>query len=179
MLRLDSTEPKWLELFPALGGEPAVEVQFAPIAVPDVRAARRALADAFDHDPEDTVAAGDALSRELIRRGLRDWRGVGGLDGKPLDPADPAHVAAFLNDHRTFEAADRMYVVPWLHRDAEGNGWSASPNGTGEAEMRAADIVSSAAELESAGDAAPAMTDRAVPTGSTSRKRKKASASGT
>ncbi len=178
MLRIASTEPEWLELFPAVGDEPPVEVQFAPITLPAVRAARRAVRVALDLDAEDMENAGDELSRELIRRGLLAWRGVGGLDGTPWD-VTPEHVEAFVSDHRTFEAADRVYVIPWLKRDTEGNGWSASPSGIGEAETREADTASSSAEQESTDDADPATTALAAPTESTSRKRKKASASGT
>ncbi|WP_174291005.1 hypothetical protein [Sphingomonas bacterium] len=173
MLRIASTEPEWLELFPAVGEEPAVEVRFAPITVPAVRAARRAVRVALDLDAEDMENAGDELSRELIRRGLLEWRGVGGLDGQPWD-VTPEHVAAFVGDHRTFEAADRVYVIPWLKRDTEGNAWSASPSGTGEAETRAAGTASSAAEQESTDGADPAKTAPAAPTARTSRKPKKA-----
>ena len=182
MIRLASTEPEWLTLFPAVGGEPAVEAQFAPITLRAVRAARRAVRVALDLDSEDMVAAGDELSRELIRRGLLAWRGVGGLDGKPLDSANPDHVAAFLNDHRTFEAADQLYVVPWLKRDQEGNGWSASPSGTGEAETQETDTASSVAlSAKAKAGASPTknIPTASVPTGSTSRKPKKGLASGT
>lgn len=178
MIRLAPIEPEWLTLFPAVGDEPAVEVRFAPITLPAVRAARRAVRVALDLDAEDMENAGDELSRELIRRGLLAWRGVGGLDGESWE-VTPEHVEAFVSDHRTFEAADRLYVIPWLKRDQEGNAWSASPNGTGEAETREAGTVSSVADQSSTGDADPAKTAPAVPTGSTSRKPKRGSASGT
>lgn len=178
MLRLASTEPEWLTIAAAAGDQPAVEVRFAPITMSAVRAARQAVRRALDLDSDDMITAGDALSRELIRRGILEWHGIGGLDGAPLDPT-PDHVEAFLNDHRTFEAADEVYVLPWMERDREGNGWSASPSGIGEAETREADIASSAATPSGTDDAVPATTGPTAPIAGTSRKPKKGSASGT
>lgn len=182
MLKLAKSAPEWLELAAATEEEPAVEVLFAPISVKAVRAARRAAAKALGIDENDVEEAGDALSRELIRRGILEWRGIGDEDGTVLKPTpdvevkdgdevtevQPGTISAFLADPRTFEAADRLYVYPWVRRDQEKNVSSASPVGTGEAATPAADIVSSAATPEPAVDAPSATTSR------TSRKPKRA-----
>lgn len=136
------------------------------------------------------------MSRELIRRGLRRWRGVGGDDGAPVAPADlfPAldddgsplldgdgepvmrsGLDLFIADPRTFEAADRAYVIPWLNRDREGNVSSASPNGTGEAGTPGPATASTPATGEPTGDVVPMPPAKAAaPTSGTRRGRKKA-----
>lgn len=166
MLRLARTEPAWLELFPATGDEPAVEVQFAPVTMPAVRAARAAVRAAYREDAADNEGAGDALSRELIRRGLLAWRGIGDEDGVAIE-VTPETIEAFIADPRTFEAADRVYVLPWCKRDAEGNVSSGSPNGIGEPVTPESGTATSPAVPETAPDARPA------PTGSKSRRRTK------
>lgn len=187
MLKLAKSEPEWLELAAAAGDEPAVEVRFAPIGVKAVRAARRAAAKALGIDEDDVEEAGDAMSRELIRRGILEWRGIGDDAGQVIEPTHdvevkdddgevievvPGTISAFLADPRTFEAADRLYVYPWVRRDQEKNVSSASPNGTGEAATPGADIASSAA---TEGEAPAAET---APTPAKSRKPRKARAAG-
>lgn len=196
MLTLAPTEPTWIVLFPAAGDRPEVAALFAPIGIKPVRAARRAAGIALQVDHDDVEEAGDELSRELIRRGLLKWRGIGGPDGKPIEPdqllpimgedgepklgedGEPvmqAGIDLFLADPRAYEAADRLYVIPWLERDREGNVSSASPGGTGQVETPAADIASKPATGAPTGDAdATAATPKPARTSRTRRGRKKA-----
>lgn len=178
---------------------PGIDLRFRPIEPRDCRAARRASAAAVEaasdvDDLEKLEIAGDAFSLALIRRGLLDWRGVGNLDGEPIEPtADAAQlddagnpvldddgepvmvlgtVSRFLSDAIVFEACDNAYVMPFVQRDREGNGFAGSPPGTSTRAMPAPAIVTSAAKPEA--DAAA----RNAPTGNTSSKRKRGTKSG-
>ena len=153
MLKLGApVEAGWEDLLPG------VRVRFAPIGIKAVRAARRAVATALRIDVEDIEEAGDALSRELLRRGILEWEGVGSQDGTPLtpqtrvgvfneagelveddegEPVTQAAVELFLRDPTAFEAADRVYVRPWSDRELEKNGLAGSPNGTSETPAKA------------------------------------------
>lgn len=195
MLTLAPDTPRWVTLYPATGGGPEVAVEFAPIDIRAVRVARRALGLALDVDRDDLENAGDAMSRELIRRGIRRWRGVNGPDGTPAEPTDTfpvldedgapvldadgepvvrTAVDLFVVEPRAFEAADRLYVLPWLVRDREGNVSSASPSGIGEAAMPVPDIAAMPATGGPTGDADQTPTaPAAARTSSTRRRRKK------
>lgn len=146
MLKLGTpAEAGWQDVLPG------VRVRFAPIGIKDVRAARRAVAAALQIDESDIESAGDALSLELLRRGILDWEGVGNAEGEPLTPQTPvpvfledglraldatdrpateAAVELALRDPCLFEALDRVYVRPWSLREAEKNGFAGSRNGT-------------------------------------------------
>lgn len=122
------------------------------------------------HDPLNLADAGDAFSEEMIRRGIVEWEGIGDAEGSTL-PVSPEAIEMFIADPDLFDRADQLYVLPEVLRDAEKNGLSASPAGTGEAETPAADIASSAAA---------AATDAAsAPTSSRNRKPKPGRKSGT
>ncbi len=175
MYQLASAEPTPIELMPAQGDRPAVTATFAPQPSPlSLRAARRAAAaEMRNGGPEAEERAGDAFSAAVIRHNLRAWTGIGGADGEPVEPTpdreirneadevtgvEPGTISAFLADPRLFEAADEKYVLPWVLKDAEGNGLSASPSGTGEAGTQADDIASSSATPGGPDDAASAPT---------------------
>ncbi|WP_010184779.1 hypothetical protein [Sphingomonas sp. PAMC 26605] len=171
MLKLGEVDPVWKELFPANGDTPAVRVQFKPIGIKALRAARRAIAAALGVDPDDIENAGDELSRELIRAGLIAWEGIGDLDDNVIE-VTPETIEMFIADPRTFEAADRVYVTPWVMQDLEKNGSSASPVGTGVAETPAKDTAGSSAPRAKKAAATSARTPKM------SRKPKPAPASG-
>lgn len=180
MLLLKPADPVWIEIAPASGDNPAVEVEFAPIGTKAVRAARRAVVKAYGIDPEDNEEAGDALSRELIRRGIRDWRGIGDASGVPI-AVTPETIELFIADPRTFEAADLAYVMPWVRADRDRNVSPLLPAGTGAEAMLASDIAASSAKRKRKGAASqtPKPDRPAAPTSSTIRKAKPGKASGT
>lgn len=180
-------EPVWHTYREATAEDPAVRVQFAPIVPAAVRAARRAVARQLNVDPADVETAGDALSYELLQRGIIAWEGVGGHDGAAIAPSrdqvetdksgaelsrTPGTISLFLSDVDRFQWCDRVYVLPWVKRDLEKNGLSASPSGTGQAGTRASGTASSPAKPKGRG-AKSARTRKTI------RKATKASASGT
>lgn len=187
MLKLQPLEPEWLGRIASLDPDDprpyllaGVRVRFAPIGRKAVRAARMAVRDALGEDADDLINAGDALSCELIRRGIVEWEGVGDLDGEVI-PVSPASIELFLADIGRFEAADDAYVRPWAKRDMEGNASAGSPIGTGAAATPANAIVPiTRAPRKNAADASrtrkPAAA--AAPTSSTSPRPKKAKRSG-
>ncbi|WP_374649100.1 hypothetical protein [Rhizorhabdus sp.] len=186
--------PFWRDILPG------VRVQFRPIEPRDWRAAKRAAREALESDEgaSDTELielAGDAFSRELIRRGIVAWEGVGDADGNVIEPTQDVFrvddqgkpvrdeagrlilqqrgsISLFLADPRRFEACDLAYVVPLAERSREGNASAGSPNGTSVMATPASATASSAAPPQ-AGDAAPN-----VPTASKRRKATKAKPSG-
>ena len=138
MLKLQPTEAEWLEVLPG------VRVKFAPITIKAVRAAREATRIALGEDATDFEGAGDALSRELIRRGILEWAGVGDRDGEPLEVTSES-IEMFLADPTALQATNRIYVMPWVRRDLEGNGYAGSPSGIGVGATPAKDIALSSA----------------------------------
>ncbi|WP_242095419.1 hypothetical protein [Sphingomonas sp. CROZ-RG-20F-R02-07] len=192
MFALAKPDPAWLTLYPAVEarraakgrpaskGRPAVEVRFSPITIAGVRAARRAVAASLQIDADDLEMAGDAMSRELIRRGILEWRGIGDDEGNTV-PVTPETIEAFVADPRTFEPADRLYVMPFVRADMEGNVSSASPSGTGKAETQEANTAPQSADGAKTAAAAPTKRHgkKAAPTSSTNRRRSKATLPGT
>lgn len=190
MLKLGAPESGWKDILPG------VRVQFAPIGIKAVRAARVACGLALKDG--DVVEASDALSREMLRRGIVAWEGVGDSDGDPIGPTDlvpvldadgnpvldednkpkmQAAVELFIADPSAFEAAEQVYVHPWLTRDREKNVSVASSNGTsGEATPEQGTAAPSATPKPKA-DANPTRKparEGFAPTLNTSRKRKRA-----
>lgn len=145
---------------------PAVRVRFAPIGIKAVRAARRAVAKALAIDVDDIEEAGDELSRELLRRGILEWEGVGDADGKPV-AVSPDTIALFMADPTCFEAADRVYVRPWSDRELEKNGFAGSRNGTSA--TPANDIASGSADTSPTADASPTRKARRSKPGKAAR----------
>lgn len=167
MLKLGAQNDGWETILPAVG----VRVRFLPITIKAVRAARRAVAMALTENEEDIEEAGDALSRELLRRGIAEWEGVCDLSGTAL-PVTAESIELFLADPTAYEAADRAYVRPWADREREKNGFAGSPNGTGAAETPAKDTASSPARPRRVSAARRARTAK------TSSKQTKAKPSG-
>lgn len=194
-MRFSKPEPFWLTLIPpAAGDEEApngVRAKFAPMTrAMRRRAARAARAAAGElPDPgaeltpemEDALyAAGEVSSAMLIRLGLieckvPEWEGVLDQDGAPL-PLTEDTVDIVLANEEFLEAAERAYLLPIFERDAEKNGYSASPNGTGEAGTPASDIASSSADTIQR--TAPPSDATAAPTVRTPSRPRKPRASG-
>lgn len=156
---------------------PGVDILFAPPSARAWRAAKRAAAEAIGEadgiSEEDALEiAGDALSLELIRRGIVDWRGVGDLNGNPI-PVSPEAVEIFLSDPRRLDACDTRYVMPFAVEQREGNGSAGSPSGILAEATPAKAIASSVAKRARGGAAKNART------GSTRSKRKRGTKSGT
>ena len=162
MLKLGSGEPEWLDILPG------VRVQFAPIGIKAVRAARTAAMAALQANRDDVEEAGDIFTREMLRRGILAWEGVGNAEGEPV-PVSPEAIALFLSNPRAYEAADRAYVTPWVQADMEGNASAGSPNGTGAGATPATNIAGSVAAPTKPAAAVSAPTSR---TSSKPRKRK-------
>jgi hypothetical protein len=159
---------------------PGVRVQFAPIGRAAFRAARRLAAKAYEANPEEIEEAGDAITEELLRRGVKAWEGVGLEDGPDDEDMDltPENLELTIADPRFFEAADYVYVMPFIARQREGNVSAPSPSGTGAGETPADGIATSLADIPLPTGASPKKAKRAVRTSSTSRGRTKAARSG-
>ena len=143
------------------GGRPPVRVRMAPIGPSALRAARMVLA-----QPSHPVAAFaadasfDDFCRELVRRAIIAWEGVG-QGGAPA-PITEETVTALLSDPGILATLQGLYVVPFLEREAEKNVSSLSSAGTSPAKTGAPDTAR----------AAPAGATNA-PIPSTRRKRAK------
>lgn len=173
MFKIAKREAEWCEILPG------VRVEFEPITIKGVRAARKAAAAALGVDPDDIEEAGDQLTRELLRRGIRAWDGVGDDGGEPL-PVTAETVTMALDDPTFFQAADQAYVLPYVMRGAEKNASSDSPNGTGGAGMPANGTAISPA-VTPKGAVAPQTrkpAKKAAPTPKTSRSPRRAKRSG-
>ena len=107
---------------------PGVRVKFDPIGRKAVRAARAACQAALAKDG-DFQEASDALSAEMLRFGIVEWEGVGDLAGDVVG-VTPEAVGLFIADPDLCEAAEIVYVRPWVLRDMEKNVSAGSPNGT-------------------------------------------------
>lgn len=160
--------PRWLGKIPSDDPAdprpfllPGVRVQFAQ---PTRSIKRRAKAEAVQllgeveeggtRDLIELTDAGDAFSEALLRKTIIAWEGIGDPTGAPL-PVGPEAIELFLGDERLFDAADAALVMPEVLLDAEKNGLSASPNGTGEAATPASDIATSPAPAKTAAPNAP------------------------
>lgn len=154
-----------------------VEIDFAPIDRPMVRAARRAvrkfIAKHPDLDAEELAdESGDIFSGTLIRLGIRGWKGLGDTKGKPLGPPTPERIEDVLADPVLFDQIDAAYVVPWAKAAKEKNGLSPSPNGTSTGATQEKTIAGSAAAAKTGGA-------KSAPTSKKSRKPTQGKSSGT
>lgn len=141
----------WLTLFEIETGKgrKAKRIKVEALFDPPSRAVKRAA----QHDAARAAGwdgAGDmpvllmaergvAYGESIIRYCLRGWRGIG-AEGAPT-PFTPDMVDAFIADERLYDAAYMMFVLPELIRDAEKNGLSPSPNGTGAGATAGSDTV--------------------------------------
>lgn len=163
MLTIVKREPQWLEVLGA-------RWLFDPISWPMVRRARKAARvargdDAVDDaDAEEVVASmSDAVSLALLGEGLRDWDGVGDVDGEPLACTREARAVA-LADPTIFEALDLAYVQPFVVRLIEGNGSAPSQPGTGGAPTPDKPIAGTAPATASRATRARTRSTRRKPT---------------
>lgn len=173
MFKIGKREPEWREILPG------VRVEFDPITIKGVRAARKAAGEALGINPDDIEEAGDQLSRELLRRGIRAWEGVGDHDGGPL-VVTPETIAMALDDPTFFQAADQAYVLPYVMRGAEKNASSGSPSGIGVAGTLANGTATSTAATRKAAAApqTPRPAKKDVRTSKTNRRPKQVKKSG-
>jgi hypothetical protein len=175
--------PRWITLFDAADGRPAVRVLFARPSRSLKRRAQRAAAELLgeivegeERDPFDLADAGDAFSEDMLRRAILDWEGIGDAKGKVL-PVTPESIELFIADQALLDRADELYVLPELRRDAEKNASSALSAGTGRAATPESATASSAAPERPKAKAKAAATN--AHTSSTRRAAKRAKASGT
>lgn len=120
---------EWLTLIDAVEGRPALRVQMRAVAPSTLQAARAALGDA-GHPVEDFArdAGFDAFCRELCRRGIIAWEGVG-QHGAPA-PLTRENIDALLADSGLLARLQALYVYPYLARESEKNALPPSSAGT-------------------------------------------------
>ena len=135
MLRLDlSNEPRWLDL-----GH-GVRLLVEPLTTAVMMQARRDLARGGALDgigPDDEVEADDGRNEELgtamamavALRVIRDWEGVGDVDGQPL-PVSEDGIRALMSLWPIFEAFQLRYLEGYVLLEQEKNGSALSPSGT-------------------------------------------------
>jgi len=178
MLKLGAPESGWKDLLPG------VRVRFLPISRKMVRAARSACRQALQNAPNDIIEASDELTAAMLRLGIAEWAGIGdqneqllgpadlvpviGDDGNPAkdhdgEPVMQAAVELFIANTDCFEAAERIYVQPWLDRDREKNGSAASSNGTSTEATPALGTANSPAPQAKASGAKSARTGKTSP----------------
>lgn len=166
MYQLTTAEPTgetWLTL---IDGPPAVRVLMRPVG-PSAVAEASKIYNTETHPVEDFAkdAGFDAYSRELCRRAIVAWEGVG--IGDDAAPVTLANVDAFLSDPALLGRLQRLYVYPYLARQAEKNASAPSSAGTSPAKTGAKGTAAGARRA-----AKPARTS------STPRKAKPAKPSG-
>lgn len=123
ILTLDLTnEPRWHDLVPG------VRVQLCPLTTALMVATRSDRAvEAVPEDASDEERA-VAFAKALARRAVLAWEGVGGADGKPIDPS-PDAIDALLDVWPIFEAFQLTYVSKGLLLEQEKNVSALSPSG--------------------------------------------------
>lgn len=153
IVSVDATDPR-----PFL--VPGVRVRFDPVSRKAVREARAACAAVLREAEGDFQEASDALTREMVRHGIAEWEGVGDVEGE-IAPVNAETIALFIADTDLCEAAEAVYVQPWLLRDTEKNGSAASSPGTSGAETAGSGIATTPASGGKTADASP--TPKAKP----------------
>ncbi|MGE7417826.1 hypothetical protein [Methylobacterium tarhaniae] len=126
MLKLSqAAETFWLDVLPG------VRIRFKPITVASMLVAREAVGKVFRDEDQDDVGAraNIALVRELARRGIVEWEGIGDAEGQPLSVTREA-VDLLMENWPAYDQIDNLYVAPALARDAEKNVSSNSSAGT-------------------------------------------------
>lgn len=135
-----------------------VRVKFAVIGRKAVRVARAACRSVIASD-DDMIGASDALTRELVRFGIVEWEGIGDAEGE-IAPVNADTIEMFLADIDLVEAAEAVYVRPWLTRDAEKNGSAGSSDGTSVAGTPASDTAITSVNGAKMDDASPSRKAR-------------------
>ena len=158
------TAEAWLTL---IEGESPLRVLMRPIGPSAVSAARQALTEAT-HPVEDFAkdAGFDAFCRELCRRAIVAWEGVG-LDDGGAAPLNRENIDALLTDPTILSRLQAQYVYPYLTREQEKNVSTPSSAGTSPAKTGAKAIAAGARRAA-----------KRAPTPSTPRKAPAAKASG-
>lgn len=124
MLTLQSREPVTVTLS---GG---ATVTLEPPSPRIVAAGRQAVREALQDDADlPAMLAGLAYSEGVLRAAIREWKGIGGPDGKALE-CTPETIRAALGDTAFFDALDTAYVLPIVMREREKNAFAASSAGT-------------------------------------------------
>ncbi len=124
MLRLNPVaEPYWLDL------APGVRVLVEPCSSALMVAARSSAeveAVALDGSEHEQALV---FAKAIARIAIRDWEGVGDIDGNPVEPS-PALIVALLDLYPIFERFQVDYVGRGLMLEAEKNALSPAPRGT-------------------------------------------------
>ena len=125
MLRLTiSNEPSWLDLGHGvrLLVEPlSTAVMMAARNDPAVRAVtgdNADLEDATGSAPDDQIAV--IVAKAVARIVVKDWEGVGDVDGQPIKPT-PDGIDALLDIWPIFEAFQTKYIAGGLILEQEKN----------------------------------------------------------
>lgn len=113
MLKLTKRDetPIWLDIVPG------VRMQFRPVTVPMIAAAKRAARNAYIALPEESTdddreaAANVAMMNSVVRAGLISWEGVGDADGQPID-VSPEAIGLIMDQWPVFESIMRQYLAP-------------------------------------------------------------------
>lgn len=149
MIRLEEPPHGWLTLMPG------VRARFVPIDRVMVRAARRAVRLFLDDNPDleevdRQERVSDIFSQTLIRAGMREWEGIGDIDGNVIQPNTPGALDTFMQRAILVEAADDAYVLPWALQDAEKNVSAPSSDGISARATQDMTIATSAAPARKA-----------------------------
>ena len=121
----------WLTIFEEQADTPAVRVKMAPIGPSALRAARAALTDSAHPIEEFANDAGfDAFCRELCRRSILDWEGIG-IAGAVAD-LTAENIDRLVGDSRIMSRLQVSFIYPYLEREAEKNASAPSSNGTSQ-----------------------------------------------
>ncbi|AWN55065.1 hypothetical protein [Methylobacterium sp. 17Sr1-1] len=126
MLKLSQpSEPFWLDVLPG------VRIRFRPITVASMLVAREVVGHVFRGEDQDDIGAraNIALVRELARRGIMEWEGIGDTEGQPI-PVTREAIDLLMENWPAYDQIDNLYVAPALARDAEKNASSSSSGGT-------------------------------------------------
>lgn len=132
------TDPYWLDgddALPAALALPGVKVQVKPITVAMRLAAREAVRQSYQSNPDDPMIRFEAEAsyvRALARYGIVAWRGVVDADGKDL-AVTAENVDRAMANEVFYTFMERTYALAAMQMEAEKNALSPSRNGTGGA----------------------------------------------
>lgn len=177
------TSDRWIVLQEAEGKKTAVRILVAPVTKPVRRRAYAAAQAMFpdlvideNADLNMVVEFSEEVGKALIREAARDWSGIFDTDGKKPLPfsRDMLDIALADEESGFFDSIDQKWLAPIRQRDAEKNGLSALPNGTG----KAGTAGKTTATTRAASVGTKASGAKAAPTGQTCLKPSKLKPSG-